>query len=455
MAEQDIWNQKAPYGFEYIGKQDTYGLKVLAGPEIYWGANPKAMVKYEWGGGARGDGTGQKWAFIYGEDIANRDEATGATEATVRQSRQATLYNRIEFADGSKLELGAMTAGEDKVDDEYDRIEDGEVVIDEIEFEDTLAFKARYQFKLGSWEPNVQAQYAGLVADSPGVFDDLESELPYSELGNKEVFEVGARWISVPHMIYPRLFYRDNLVDANENIPPSTTGTTLNTGIDLRNRDEDPFAVLGNRQVASAEIVYTYDPTFSTWFYAWDNDYKEDAPFAFNISLTMDSYKEDTDANLFFFEEGGTNAAFSEGIEEEDVWLLKTKLMFNPRPGLRNVFNIYTGKKQSTGAPGFDTLEFFSVDGKMILDNKHVYSAYIKVDDFGPYDFQEQFNITFPLQLKLEYSRLLDLLGDEQRSSKWGVKFLYRELDELSGADYADGENDDMFEVQTYFEFKF
>ena len=125
------------------------------------------------------------------------------------------------------------------------------------------------------------------------------------------------------------------------------------------------------------------------------------------------------------------------------------------------MFNFYVGEKQSTGAVRdadgdfYDTVEYYSLDGKLIYDNKHVFSTYVKVDDFGPYDFQEQFNITFPLQLKLEYSRLLDLLGDELRSSKWGVKLLYRELDELSGEDYQDGENDDMFEIQTYFELKF
>ena len=40
MEGQDIWNSKAPYGVEFAGKGDLDGLKVVAGPEIYWGANP-------------------------------------------------------------------------------------------------------------------------------------------------------------------------------------------------------------------------------------------------------------------------------------------------------------------------------------------------------------------------------------------------------------------------------
>ena len=92
----------------------------------------------------------------------------------------------------------------------------------------------------------------------------------------------------------------------------------------------------------------------------------------------------------------------------------------------------------------------------MIVDRKHIYSGWIKVDDFGPYDFYEQFNLAYPLQLKLEYTRLLDQLGDEEKSSRWGVVAFYRELDDLSpGDEYQEGLNDYMMEIQTYFEFRF
>ena len=129
---------------------------------------------------------------------------------------------------------------------------------------------------------------------------------------------------------------------------------------------------------------------------------------------------------------------------------------FQHAAGFENVLNVYTGTKQSTGKPGEETLEFFSIDGKWIVDRKHIYSAYIKVDDFGGYDFYEQFNLVYPLQLKFEYTRLLDQLGDEEKSSRWGVKAFYRELDELSPDDeYQDGANEYMMEVQTYFEVRF
>ena len=131
-------------------------------------------------------------------------------------------------------------------------------------------------------------------------------------------------------------------------------------------------------------------------------------------------------------------------------------MIFNPRIGLRYIANISAGKQQSTGKPNEKAVEFFGVDGKVILDNKHVYAGYIKKDDFGPYDFYRQFNLVYPLQLKLEYTRLLDQIGDEDLSSKWGVKFFYRELDVLSdAAEFDNGKNDYMFEIQTYMQFNF
>ncbi len=454
MEGQDIWNAKAPYGFEFAGKKDLLGLKILAGPEVYWGANPLAMVKYEFGGGATST-LGQKYAVMFSEDIAQRSDSSSDSEATVRQSRQATIYSRTDFANGARLELGGIIAGTEKEGDEYDRIEGDDIVVDEIEFEDTLGFKAKLAFGPDDRRAYVAMNYAGLVADGGDPLAEFDSELPYSALGNKQEVEAGIMLYSNPYMLYPRILYRENLVDSNPLIAPVTVGPNLSNGIDPRNRDEDPFAVLDNREASSAEVFFTYDPTPGSWFYDWDIDMKEDAPFAFNIGLTGTRYGTDTDANQFF--ENGVNNSFGAGLAEEDVWLIKSKMIFNPRPGLRTILNLYTGTKQSSGKPGEETLEFFSIDGKMIVDQKHIYGADIKVDDFGPYDFQEQFNLVYPLQVKFEYARLLDQLLSEERSSRWGVKFFYRELDELSDpADgFKDGDNEYMMEVQTYFELKF
>ena len=148
-----------------------------------------------------------------------------------------------------------MSATE-KVDDVYTRLDsNGDILLDQIDFEDTLGFKAKltFPFPVGGYQTYVSAHHAGLVADGGqhhkvfGVFDP--SVLPYSGLGNKREYEAGMIMNVGNLMIFPRLMYRDNFVDANPSILPSVgPGGAVRPGINPRNRDVDPFAVLGNRE---------------------------------------------------------------------------------------------------------------------------------------------------------------------------------------------------------------
>jgi beta-galactosidase len=463
MEGQDIWNSKAPYGVEYAGKNSTEGLKIVFGPEVYWGANPLVMAKYEFDVGST------QMAFMHSEDIARRDDSASSTEALIRQSRQTTLYGKRSFG-GGELELGALIASTEKVGDKYDRMDGTNIIVDEIEDRDTLGFKLKYVRNLfGSSRAYIGLNVAGLVADSGNPLKEQGTELPYSALGNKREIDGGIQINTGHYSFYPRFLVRENLVNANPNIDPVTTGTTLSQGIGVRNRDDDPFAVLDNREAQSAEFIFTYDPTPETPFYEWNADQIEDAPFAYNIGLTATSYNTATDAELVFNEEFGVNAPFGGGLRAEDVYLLRSKLFFNPRVGLNYIVNLRAGKQQSTGETGKAAVDFFGIQGKVIVDRKHIYSAHVKIDDFGAYDFQRQFNITFPLQLELEYTLLLDQLRDEKLSSKFGVKALYRELDAGSGGFdpenpdfpvsgggvFENGANQHMFEVRTYYKYSF
>ena len=448
----DIWNAKAPYGAEYVGKTRLPGLKVVMGPEVYWGANPKFMAKYQFG-------SEKKYAIVVSEDIARRESSSSATASTTRQERQLTLTGENQLFDSVSLQWGGIVANGQKHGEVYDRIEGDEIRVDKIETKDTLGLKGKLTFdSFASSETYLALNYAGLVADAGNPLREWGTDLPYAAAGNKQEIEGGIRFDMAPYTIYPRFLYRENIVDANDvNIEAETVGTSLDTGIDARNTDEDPFAVLDNREAASAEVILTYDPTPSSWFYAWNVDMIEDAPFAYNLGLIYTDYKTGTDSYRFFCEIcGGVDVPFGDGLDPEEVWQLKSKMIFNPRKGLRIIGDFYTGKKQSTGQPGQDAVEFVSLEGKMVVNNTHIFEGWVKVDDFGPYDFQRQFNIVYPLQLKLEYSRLLDAMRDEDKSSKFGVKLHYRTLDELSPEDeYQDGDNDYMWEFQTYFKLAF
>jgi hypothetical protein len=460
MAGQDIWNSKAPFGAEFEGKQSLDGLKFLFGPEVYWGANPKYMLKYEFG-------KNNQFAFIHSEDVARKDAAASPGEAIAIQTRQTTLYSRFGNTKNS-LEIGGIMASTEKIDDKYNRLENGNIIVDEIELEDTLGLKATLAFEaFGASRAYVGLNYAGLTADGGatqagfGITNGINnfSQLPYSEYGNKKEIETGIQMNFGSITVLPRLLYRDNLVDANPSVPPVTNGTTLFTGVSPRNRDDDAFAVLGNRATRSGELFLTYDPTPATGFYEWDNDRREDAAFAFNLGANYTSFPTATDSYQFFYRPGGVNAAFGEGLIAEDVWKVMSRMVMNAEGGTNIILNLEGGFQQSTGSPEGPAREYYKVGTKFWLTNDHIIEGYVYKDAWGPYDFYRQFNQTYPWQFKLDYSVLMgpySWTNTPGSTSKWGIRGLYRTLDDQSPDDeYQDGRNDSMFEIILYATFRF
>ncbi len=459
----DIWNAKAPEGIEIAGKNKWGGFKLLVGPQVYWGANPKFVFKYDLELG------GIDWTFIHSEDVARTGQAANATQATQRQSRQTTLYAKKEFSNGIKLELGGIMAATEKVDEVFTFVDsENNVYLDQIEFEDTLGFRGKLTFNFPGlgYETYLSAHHAGLVANGGqyhkvfGVSDP--SVLPYSGDGNKREYEAGMIMNFGSIMVFPRVMYRDNLVDANPFIPPSIDpGGILNPGATPRDTDADPFAVLGNREAEAAEVFVTYDPTGATQFFAWDNDWREDAKFAFNVGGGYTKYPTPTDANLFFFEQGGTNASFGVGLPAEEVWTVSSRMVFNATPDQKYIARIIRGYNQSTGDPDGGTRDYWELHAKAIFGNRHTVSGYYMKDAWGPYDFYRQFNITFPEQIKLDYSIALggSAIGSDQaldRSTKIGIRALYRTVDENSpDNEYLDGLNDYNFMTVLYFTYQF
>jgi len=457
---EDIWNAKAPEGVEFAGKGVIDGLKLVVGPEVYWGANPKAVLKYSstinkalpFLGSSRLGNT--DFTVILSEDLDRLGESASATAATVRESRQATLYTATDLTDDIRLELGGIISATERRGEEYDRIDGdtGEIVRDEIEMSDTLGFKAKLSFPVFGALGYLATHQAGLVAEGGDQLVEFGTRLPYSDLGNKREYEGGVMMTFGNWMVFPRYLYRENLVDGNPLIPPEIVGGILQPGINPRDRDSDPFAVLGNREARASELFVTFDPTGATNFYQWDNDFREDAPFAFNIGGNYTEYPTATDSYQFFFEPTGTNPAFGVGLPPEDVWEVSSRMVLNPNPNTRIIANLQRGFQQSTGDPNGGTRKFWEFDAKLVLGSRHVISGYFKKDAFGPYDFHRQFNITYPEQYKLDYSYLLDVGKSERTSSTIGLRWLYRSLDESSpDSESLNGENDFLTQAVFYY----
>ena len=451
MEGMDIWNAKAPYGFEFKGKEFMNGLTIVVGPEIYWGANPKAIVKYDF------NFSNYYFTMMHAEDFARAKASSTATESTQRSTRQSTLYMKTGVIPRTTVELGYLFAGSEKIDEEYYYVDDDVVYKDEIEIKDTQGIKAKITVEaFAGTKVDATVNYSGLVADGGNQLREFDTTMPYSGLGNKIEFE-GGLLIPVGNFWFlPRGLYRKNLLKSNPSIEPSTNGPILNPGLTPRNRDNDPFAVLDNREAISGEFFITYDPTPASFFYAWDNEKREDAKFACSIGGNFTSYKTETDANLFFYQEGNTNAPFGSGLESADVWLAKGKFIMNPTENLKVITNLELGEQQSTGNPDGGSKEFYSLSTKFIVNNKHYISGYAKKDAWGPYDWYRQFNITYPYQFMLDYSILIDNILDDVLSSRLGVKALYRTLDEnVPGNEWDDGNNDYMFQFGAYYKIEF
>ncbi len=460
IAGQDIWNAKAPSGVEFEGKGGWEGLKILVGDEVYWGANPKIVLKYEWKWGKT------ELAFMHAEDVDRQGDAVGGAGQTEIETRQTTIYAKRDLADGVTLELGGLFASNEKEGDQFTRIDrDGNVYLDDIDLEDSFGFRTKLTFPLFGTTSYIATYHAGLVADGGSIRRDFgvmdPTRLPYSDYGNKEEYEAGMMINVGDFMIYPRVMYRDNLVHANPRIDPATSsGGIVNPGVSPRNRDNDPFAVLDNREARSAEVFVTYDPTGESFFYDWDNDYKEDARFAFNIGGNYTEYPTPTDSFQFFSPAFDQNLAFPNGLPAEDVWSVSSRMVFNPNTRAKYILNIERGFQQSTGEAEGGTRKFWELEGKIVLNNKHIIQGHAKFDAFGPYDFQRQFNLTFPEQFYLDYSMILDGSGDQPgetygTSTQIGIRGIYRSLDENSETGYVEGVNEYLYQTVFYFTYMF
>ncbi len=470
IAGQDIWNAKAPNGVEFAGKGVLDGLKIVGGPEVYWGANPKIVLKYESLFGKtlpflEGSLLGNtEYAFMVSGDVARQGTGASGTAATIRETNQVTFYTKTEFTSDLSLELGGIIAGGNRRGEIYTRVDDdGNIIADEIDSADSLGFRAKLNFPLFGSLAYVATHQAGLVAEGGSVLREFGTRLPYGDgLGNKQEYEGGVMMNFGNWMLFPRYLYRDNLVDAVpvkepfiEEVPPGSGNAILFPGSGPRNRDDDPFAVLDNREARAAELFLTYDPTGATGFYQWDNDWREDAGFAFNVGLNYTEFPTDTDSYQFFFEPTGDNPAFGVGLPAEDTWEISSRMVFNPSQNVRFITRLRNGFLQSTGDPEGGTRKFWEVNAKLIIGRKHIFDGYFKKDAWGPYDFQRQFNVTFPEQFKLDYSLLLDQKKSETNSSKIGIRGLFRTADENAPGDFMMGENSYRYQIVAYYIFNF
>lgn len=417
-------------GMEFNGKGDFEGLKAAFGPQLWWGANPTALFKYQRKVG-KYDLTG-----IYHRDVETelQFDENGQRVLDPNQLRsgiipawpteRATFVVERDFGKVG-ITLGAIWAGSPLNGSTFQDIDNGIVVNDKVAGKDNWGGKAKITYEGGKINWYAQGAVMGLVAN--GGADQTQTftgwKLRDSGSGNITSVLSGFTYSIGDFQVAPNFLWQKPIVDPMPN------------GVDapgrLRNVIDDPFAVRnGNRETTGAELLITFDPTPGTWMYEWDNDRAEDAKFAMNLGFVYRHLPTTMDAHIGF-QADRTFFAFPNSAPAQDLWEVHSRMVSKVSPELGLIGNFYVGNGQANG-DSERTIDRFGADIRMIY-KKMMVRTHVKINDWGPFDYHRDFNLTFPAQFMLDLSTSL---GKPDwfilPSTTIGIRGTWRSLDEFS-----------------------
>ena len=431
----DIYNGEV-LGFEIDGKRSLNGLKAAFGPQLWWGANPAVLLKY-----SRNVG---KFAVtgIYHEDIANADAALTSIAIPLPKTRRVTLHVKRTFGKVG-FEVGGIWGGEPLNGRIFQvvRGESGNYTIydDKVKTKDNWGGKAKITYSSGSFNWYAQGAAMGLVAR--GGADNTQTftgwKLKDTGSGNQTNFLTGFTYLIGNVQIAPNFLWQKPIVEA---IPNDVQAPGR-----LRNIQDDPFAVRQNRETIGGELLVTFDPTPATWFYEWDNDMTEDAKFAVSTGFVYRHLPTTQDAAIGFLS-NRTSFAFPNSAPAHDLWEANTRIVSKLTPEFGLIGNFYFGNGQSNGSDE-RLIERAGGDVRVIYKKVKLVST-VKINDWGPFDYHRDFNLTYPLQLMLDLSTSVGkpswfILPD----TRIGIRGTWRSLDRYSPR-YSPNEADGPFATQ-------
>ncbi len=416
----DIYNGEI-LGMEIDGKRAFKGLKAAFGPQLWWGANPAVLLKYSRELGHT------KVTGIFHEDIDDLGEVVTSIAVPLPKTRRATLQVAREMGP-VEIEVGGIWAGEPLNGRKFQYVEgesgDYTVYEDQIQASDNWGGKAKIQFSKGAFNWYAQGAVMGLVAN--GGADQIRTftgwRLKDSGSGNQTNFLTGFTFLLGKFQVAPNFLWQKPLVDP---IPDDVQGPGR-----LRNIQADPFAVRANRETVAGELLLTFDPTPGTWMYAWDNDRAEDAKFAMSAGLVYRHLPTTQDAAIGFLG-NRTSFAFPASAPAQDLWETNVRLVSKLSQDLGLVANFLVGNAQANGSDD-RLIERYAMDLRAIYKKIKVTSQ-VKLNDWGPFDYHRDFNLTYPTQLMLDVSTNISKPDWYlMPNTKLGVRGTWRSLDQYS-----------------------
>lgn len=428
----DLYNGEI-LGVEIDGKEALKGLKAVVGPQIWWGANPTMLFKYNRKVGKFGV-TG-----IYQRDFQTNiildESGTRALDANQVASgiippfptERASLGIERDFGKIG-VQVGTIWSGNPLVGTIFQDVRgtagNYTVFEDRIQDKDNWGGKVKLTYEGGKFNWYGQTAFMGLVAS--GGADQTKTftgwSLKDTGSGNQVNVLTGFTYATGKFQIAPNFLWQEPLVDA---IPNEVQGPGR-----LRNVIDDPFAVRANRKTTGGELLLTFDPTPGTWMYEWDNDRAEDAEFAMNLGFVYRHLPTTQDAHVGFL---ATRQffAFPTSVPAEDLWEINSRMVSKISPDLGIIGSFYYGNGQANGDSDRE-IKRFGADVRAIYKNMKI-ATHVKVDDWGPFDYHRDFNLTYPMQLMLDVSTTL---GKPDwfilPSTQIGIRGTWRSLDQFS-----------------------
>lgn len=413
----DIYNGET-LGFEIDGRGSLDGLKAAFGPQLWWGANPAYLLKYNTKIGK------VNAAAVYHEDISSAAQAITSIFIPQPKTRRATVYFQTKLGNLG-VEVGGIWGGQPLNGREFQMMDGDDVKVDKVNNKDNWGGKAKLTFSKGRFNAYTQGAIQGLVANGGGDYTQTFTgwRLKDSGSGNQMNFLAGFTYnVNSNLQIAPNFLWQKPLLEAMPN------------GVDapgrLRNILDDPFIVRANRETVGGELLLTYDPTPGTWMYEWNNDMVEDAKFAISTGFVYRHLPTTMDAAIGFLS-NRTQFAFERSAPSIDLWESNTRIVSKIMPDLGFIANFYFGNGQANG-DSQRTINRAGGDIRMIYKKVKVVSA-LKFNDWGPFDYHRDFNLTYPVQSSIDISTSLGkpswfILPD----TRIGIMGIWRSLDQYS-----------------------
>ncbi len=428
----DLYNGEIN-GMEVEGKGKLGGFSAAIGPQLWWGANPTMLYKY------RKEIKHWKVTGIYHRDFQtniNINPATGQRELNANQVRsgvippwateRATLSVEKEIGKRLEVTFGGIWGGSPLNGIGYQDITDaGEIVVDRIKPSDNWGGKMKLTYDAGKLKWYGQGSIMGLVANG-GVDQTLTFTgwtLKDSGSGNMNNVLTGFTYNIGNFQIAPNFMWQKPLVDPM----PNDVGAPGR----LRNWISDPFAVRGgNRETTAYELLITYDPTPGTWMYEWNNDKSEDAKFAMNLGFVYRQHHTAQDAHIGFLA-NRTFFAFPNSAPQQDLWEVNSRVVSKLTNETGIIAKIYYGNGQANGDSD-RLINRYGADVRA-LHKSFKLQGHIKMNDWGPFDYHRDFNLTYPVQTMLDLSMNL---GNPDwfalPGTSLGIRGIWRSLNEFS-----------------------